>query len=128
MLAPPAERREHLDETLAFALELDPDFAMFTPTVPLPGAALYEELLASGCGVPDYDHHLQNFQDILYAPAPFTIEELEVFRSLCYRRFYLRPRYLCRMAGNLMNWDSMRRAAAAIRRIPAILRRTWREG
>jgi radical SAM superfamily enzyme YgiQ (UPF0313 family) len=114
MLAPPAERREHLEETLAFALELSPDFAMFTPTVPLPGATLYEELIASGCGVPDYDHQLQNFQDILYAPSPFTIQELEEFRSRCYRRFYLRPGYLFRLAGKLANWDSVKRALEAI--------------
>lgn len=128
MLAPPAERREHLEETLAFALELDPDFAMFTPTVPLPGAILYEELLASGCGVPDYDHHLQNFQNILYAPAPFTIEELEEFRSLCYRRFFLRPRYMVRMMRNVMNWDSLKRSLEAIRQFPALLKRSRRPG
>ena len=117
MLAPPAERREHLEETLAFALELSPDFAMFTPTVPLPGAALYEELIACGCGVPDYDHQLQNFQEILYAPAPFTIRELAEFRSLCYRRFYLRPGYLFRLARRLANWDSVKRAR---RRLPLL--------
>jgi anaerobic magnesium-protoporphyrin IX monomethyl ester cyclase len=125
MLAPPAECRQHLDETLAFALELDPDFAMFTPTVPLPGATLYEELLANGCGVPDYDHHLQNFQSILYAPPPFTIAELEEFRSECYRRFYFRPKYLCRFAANLLNWDSIRRGWEALGQLPAIFRRAW---
>ena len=123
MLAPPAERREHLEETLDFALELDPDFAMFTPTVPLPGARLYDELLRDGCGVPDYDHHLQNFQDILYAPPPFSIAELTEFRALCYRRFYLRPRYVLRMARNCLNWDSLRRGGEALRELTAGLRR-----
>ncbi len=123
MLAPPAERCEHLDETLAFALELDPDFAMFTPTVPLPGAALYEELLHDGAGVPDYDHQLQNFQDILYAPPPFTVRELEEFRSLCYRRFYLRPRYVCRMLPKLLSWDSMKRGGEALGQLALMWRR-----
>jgi radical SAM superfamily enzyme YgiQ (UPF0313 family) len=123
MLAPPAERREHLDETLAFALELDPDFAMFTPTLPLPGAALYDELLQAGVPLPDYDHQLQNFQTILYAPPPFSVRELEEFRSLCYRRFYFRPSYLCRMVPKLLNWDSAQRGWEAVRQIPLVWRR-----
>ena len=108
MLAPPAECREHLEETLAFALELDPDFAMFTPTVPLPGAALYEELLHSGCGVPDYDHQLQNFQEILYAPPPFTIERAAEFPPPLLSPFLPAAALsVPPVAAELMNWDSL---------------------
>ena len=97
---------------------------MFTPTVPLPGATLYEELLHGGFAVPDYDRQLQNFQEILYAPPPFTAEELAEFRRRCYRRFYMRPRYLCRMLPRLMRWDSLRRSGEAMRQLCSF----WRQG
>lgn len=121
MLAPPAEKREHLEETLQFALELDPDFAMFLATVPLPGSALYDELLNNGSGVPDYDHQLQNFLEVFYAPPPFTREELQAFVDLCYRRYYFRFSYLRRMLPNLMNFDSVRRGWEAMRQLPVML-------
>lgn len=123
MLAPPAEKREHLQETLDFALELDPDFAMFLPTVPLPGSELYRELVESGSGPPEYDHRPQNFQEVLYAPPPFTIRELEEFRSLCYRKFYFRPSYFRRMLPNVLNLDSLKRAWEAVRQVPLLVLR-----
>ncbi len=120
MLAPPAERHEHLQETLDFALELDPDFAMFLPTVPLPGSALYEELTEQGCEPPTYDHDLQNFQEVLYAPPPFTIEELSDFRGLCYRKFYFRASYFRRMLPMLLTLDSVKRSFEAMRQLPKL--------
>jgi len=125
MLAPPAERYEHLQETLEFALELDPDFAMFLPTVPLPGSALYDELQSHQCGAPDYDHQCHNFQQVLYAPPPFTIDELEAFRSLCYRRFYFRPSYVLRVLPNLLTSDAIQRLWEAMHQFPAFVRQTW---
>lgn len=122
MLAPPAEKHSHLQETLDFALELNPHFAMFLPTIPLPGSRLYDELVAEGRDPPDYDHELQDFQQVLYAPPPFTREELDAFRGLCYRKFYFRPSYILRFLPYLMNLDSMRRGFEAMRQLPRFLR------
>ena len=124
MLAPPAEKHEHLQETLDFALELDPDFAMFLPTVPLPGSRLYRELVENDCGAPDYDHQPQNFQEVLYAPPPFSIDELEAFRSLCYRKFYFRPGYLWRMLPSLLTLDALKRSPEAVFQLPRLFRPT----
>ena len=124
MLAPPAEKHEHLQETLDFALELDPDFAMFLPTVPLPGSRLYQELVESDFPAPDYDRQLQNFQEVLYAPPPFTFDELEAFRSLCYRKFYFRPGYLWRMLPNLLTLDALKRSWEAVHQLPRLFRPT----
>ena len=124
MLAPPAERREHLEETLEFALELDPDFAMFLPTVPLPGSALYEELSVAGSGAPDYDRCAPNFQEVQYAPPPFSVEELQEFVELCYRKYYFRPSYFRRMLPNLLNLDTLKRGWEALGQLPAMYFRT----
>jgi len=109
MLAPPAECIEHLEETLRFALELDPDFAMFLPTVPLPGSALYGELVEQGCDISNYDCQTPDFQRVQYAPPPFSVEQLQDFVDLCYRKYYFRPSYVLRMLPKLMNLDSVKR-------------------
>jgi len=124
MLAPPAEQPEHLQETFDFAMELDPDFAMFLPTVPLPGSRLYRELVGQGCKLPDYDHEVPNFQRVQYAPPPFSVEQLEAFRGMCYRKFYLRPRYIWRMLPLLFSRDALRRGWEALGQLPQILRYT----
>ncbi len=123
MLAPPAEKVEHLEETLEFALELDPHFAMFLPTVPLPGSALYQELQDNQCGPPEFDHQPQNFQEVLYAPPPFTIEQLEEFRGRCYRKFYCRMSYVRKMLPSLLSRDAFRRAGEAARQLPVMFLR-----
>ena len=115
--APPAEKHEHLKETLDFALELNPDFAMFLPTVPLPGSALYQELLEQGLA-PDYDHQPQSFQQVLYAPPPFSLDQLQAIVDHCYRKYYFRASYVWRMLPNLMSRDALRRGPEAFRQLP----------
>jgi radical SAM superfamily enzyme YgiQ (UPF0313 family) len=82
MLAPPAEKHEHLQETLDF------------------------------------------FQEVLYAPPPFCIEELQQFVGLCYRKFYFRMRYFRRVLPYLLNMDAAKRAGEAVRQLPAMFLQT----
>ena len=44
----PGETLETMDQTIDYAIELDPDFANFYPAVPYPGTALYDKAVRDG--------------------------------------------------------------------------------
>ncbi|HEX6973864.1 MAG TPA: radical SAM protein, partial [Vicinamibacterales bacterium] len=44
----PGETPETMDQTVEYAIELDPDFANFYPAVPYPGTSLYDKALRDG--------------------------------------------------------------------------------
>lgn len=98
ILGCPGEGPTETERTTRFALELDPDYAVFSAMIPFPGTELYRQGLASGL-YPD-DH----WQTFAARPTPdfrprlwterFTAEELFEAVERAYRRFYLRPRYI----------------------------------
>lgn len=98
MLGSPGEKRDHILETIDFALALNPDFAQFTITTPFPGTELYEKGLGLGLLKEDY------WQKFAQDPSPNFItpvweenlsrEELLELFQLAHKRFYLRPRYI----------------------------------
>ena len=44
----PGETLETMDQTINYAVNLDPDFANFYPAVPYPGTALYDKCVSDG--------------------------------------------------------------------------------
>jgi radical SAM superfamily enzyme YgiQ (UPF0313 family) len=105
MLGLPGESREQINNTIAFALELDPNYVQFSITIPLPGTDLYT--LGMERGLFSRDH----WREFARNPTPdfsppawhevFSPQELESLLELAYRRFYLRPRYVWRRLRNL---------------------------
>jgi radical SAM superfamily enzyme YgiQ (UPF0313 family) len=99
----PGETPATMDQTVEYAIELEPDFANFYPAVPYPGTALYDKcvregLLASGDGVDwsrlEYSYYVLDGNGLNGQLVMDAIERAK-------RRFYLRPRYIARHAGDL---------------------------
>lgn len=92
------ETPENIEETIAFALELDLDSAGFGLMVPFPGTAEFERYEQEGrlltrdwgdydvLGKPVYNHGRISYEQLASAPRR------------AYRRFYLRPRIIARYA------------------------------
>ena len=53
-----------MHKTIDFAMELDPDYATFSITIPYAGTEMYEEALASGLISEDY------WKDYALSPVP----------------------------------------------------------
>lgn len=89
-----------------FAIELDPDFAIFTPLTPFPGTPLYEEAEREGLlETRDFSKYdLAHAVMRTYYLSPREVEEL---MSLCYRKFYGRP---LKVARGLLSKNKFRRA------------------
>lgn len=88
MIGLPGDTKETVKQTINFAKELNPHVALFSPTIPLPGTALYEDYLKRGLLKGGYIW--QNF----FFPVNTTTLTNKEIQDLCreaYRRFYWRP-------------------------------------
>jgi len=102
------ETRETIEQTINFALELDPDVAKFHIVKPYPGSELYREMQEQGL--------IQDFDPERYAIHTFPVHHTaalsaeEIYQSLqrAYRKFYFRPRVLFRHLRRLNSWNRVR--------------------
>ncbi|MGC9114331.1 MAG: B12-binding domain-containing radical SAM protein [Candidatus Micrarchaeia archaeon] len=95
MIGNPGETKETIEKTINFALELDPDLAMFNITVPYPGTRMFawakENKLLKTEDWDDYDLSKQ----VMSLPT-ISNEDLQKYYATAYRRFFLRPKYVLR--------------------------------
>jgi len=121
MLGCPHEKTsEDVLRTIDFAVELDPDFALFGILTPYPDTELYEEGLKKGLFKVDYwrEYALEPRAD--FAPRfweeHLTREELLELVRVAYKRFYVRPRYVLRKLSSVTSpRDFLRKARAGLR-------------
>jgi hopanoid biosynthesis associated radical SAM protein HpnJ len=113
----PGETRETIEETIAFATEINPHTVQASIAAPYPGTALYRQALESGW----LDHanaELIDDRGVQVAPLHYPhLGHQEIFQSVeeFYRRFYFRaPKIAAIVAEMVLS--------------PAVMRRRLREG
>jgi radical SAM superfamily enzyme YgiQ (UPF0313 family) len=101
----PADTEESMEDTIQFALELDPDMANFMIAAPFPGTELWEIARRDGrlfsMDWRDYAIHDERARYELPTLPPELVERKWHEAN---RRFYLRPRQLWRKAINPDTW------------------------
>lgn len=108
----PGETLETMERTTAYAIDLDPDFANFYPAVPYPGTDLYAKATRDGLLVSDdwtrmeYSYYLLRDGDINETTVMAALQRAR-------RKFFLRPRYLARNAGDLVKLAFTKRHVVA---------------
>ena len=101
ILGYPGDTPASLDRTIDYAIELDPDFANFYPAVPYPGTELYAKAKRAGLlGREDWSRMEYSY----YLLSGNVLDEPTVMGAInrAKRRFYLRPAYLGRHAGDVL--------------------------
>lgn len=98
MLGLPGENEEDFERTLKLAIDLDPDYANFSVTIPYPGTELYRDALAKG--IIEYDiwkefveHPTPDMEMPVYEERYSRAELLQFHRQVIHR-FYFRRKYL----------------------------------
>ncbi|MEJ2208287.1 MAG: radical SAM protein [Anaerolineae bacterium] len=93
----PGETEETMEDTIRFAIELDPVVANFSIATPFPGTAMYETVKAQGRILAD------DWDDFVFFEGKARFEMPELPAELverkwkeAYRRFYLRPQRIAR--------------------------------
>lgn len=97
----PGETAESMERTTAYALDLDPDFANFYPAVPYPGTDLYLKAKREGI-LASEDWALMEYS--YYVLRTNGLDESAVMGAIqrARRKFFLRPKYVMRHAGDLV--------------------------
>lgn len=99
MLGLPTETEKDLKETINFAIGLNPDYAKFAITIPLPGTQMFEMMHAKG-QIKTKDWAKYNFSASakeLYDHDSLSWELLGKYYDISHRRFYFRPEYISKM-------------------------------
>jgi anaerobic magnesium-protoporphyrin IX monomethyl ester cyclase len=100
ILGYPGDDKASLERTIDYAIDLDPDFANFYPAVPYPGTDLYAKAKRDGLLASEewsrmeYSYYLLRGNGL---DEPTVMDAINRGR----RRFYLRPAYLARHAGDV---------------------------
>ncbi len=89
MLGLPGETPEKAKQTVSFAIELDPTYAIFYATHPRAGTELYDIARNSGAFM---DENFRGMSKVTYVPEGYKdAKQLERTIQFAYRKFYLRP-------------------------------------
>jgi len=98
LIGAPSETKQTVQDTINFAIELNPDIATFNNLTPLPGSQLYDYYDSKGALLTkDWRHYNYFFykdRDPVYTHPTLTWDELRKLRTKAYRSFYYRPGYV----------------------------------
>lgn len=88
----PGETRETMQDTIDFAIELDPLIANFSMMTPYPGTKVWQEVRSKGrMLIEDWEDYVFFEQKARYEMGEMTAELVEEMYRKAYRQFYLRP-------------------------------------
>jgi len=122
VLGLPGETRETALESLAFALELDPDYAMFSVLMPVVGSRIFDQAVKEGKINPvTYrgGHYLSTYagpEEIVEVCGLKAAELAGLMRSFN-RKFYSRPGYALRRLASVRSFAELRNLARGARHI-----------
>ena len=117
ILGLPGETKETIEETIRFAIEVNPHTIQISLAAPYPGTFLYKQALENGWLV-DENARLLTESGMQVASLSYPhLSHTEIFQSVddFYKRFYFRAPKIASIAGEMV-------------RSPQILRRRLREG
>lgn len=102
----PGETYQEALKTIDFAIELDPHYANFHSMTPFPGTELYENINEYGTMSMDTDDY--TFEGAAFVPFTMTREQIDELRTLAFRKFYSRPKFIVRRLFEIRSWYDFR--------------------
>ncbi|HWE61358.1 MAG TPA: hopanoid biosynthesis associated radical SAM protein HpnJ [Chloroflexota bacterium] len=102
ILGLPGETRETMRQTIEFAQAMDLDTIQVSLATPYPGTELYTQALANGWLKSDSLIDSHGFQDAAMQYPGLSTEEIYATVEDFYKQFYLRPRPIFRMLGQMV--------------------------
>jgi radical SAM superfamily enzyme YgiQ (UPF0313 family) len=103
ILGLPGETKETIEETIRYALELDPYSIQVSLVAPYPGTEMYAQGIKEGWIVREGGHLLKDgIQNAAVSYDALSREYIFEAVERFYRRFYLRPRPVLRMMQEML--------------------------
>ena len=128
ILGHPGETREQAKKTIELALDLDPEYVVFTSLMPQPGSAVYQEAVADGA-FPDYLREFSRIPvpDLFFRVWETGMKEEEIFELMLsgLARFYFRPSYLWKRIRGVKSLEDLRTKSALGLRLGYRMIHSW---
>ena len=103
-----------MQDTINFAIELDPLIANFSMMTPYPGTKVYEIVNREGkLLMTDWEDYVFFEQKARYEMGEMTAEVVEDMYRKAYRQFYLRPRPSCAVSSPKTSGSTCRATCAS---------------
>jgi hopanoid biosynthesis associated radical SAM protein HpnJ len=113
ILGLPGETAETINETIDFAVDINPHTIQVSLAAPYPGTELYKQAVDNGWLVANDSLNLVNTQGVQLAPLSFpglAAEQIYASVAVFYRRFYFRPRKIAELTAEMMtSWEMTKR-------------------
>ncbi len=105
ILGLPNESKEDVLKTIAYAKELNIDYASFNIAAPLPGSSI-KRMAIEEKRLSEDDHHYDSMgKSKVLSSNLLSNEELVELKNYAVRSFYLRPGYLMKRLSRLRSWE-----------------------
>ncbi|HIJ65993.1 MAG TPA: radical SAM protein [Candidatus Hydrogenedentes bacterium] len=115
MLGNVGETETDMKATVAFCLELDPDYAQFTIATPYPGTEMYRQIEEGGEFLFDSWEDLASYGNLAFTMGDLTPEGVGRMYRQALRRFYFRPKYVLRQGCQSFTWTGLKHRIKATR-------------
>lgn len=118
MIGCPHEKtRDDIKQTIDFAIELDPAYALFGILTPYPNTAIYDQGVKAGILDPEHwkkflENPTPDFKPQVWTES-FTAQELSEMCDQAFKRFYIRPKQMFRKLLEIKNFGDMARKLKA---------------
>jgi hopanoid biosynthesis associated radical SAM protein HpnJ len=113
ILGLPGETHETIQETIRYAVDINPHTIQVSLAAPYPGTELYQQAVANGWLTDNQNASLVNKQGVQLSPLSYPnlgAEEIYAAVETFYRRFYFRPRKIVELTGEMMrSWEMTKR-------------------
>jgi len=121
MLGSPGETKQEIEQTIAFAKELNPDVAHFAITIPFPGTEMFS--MASEYGNLNFeswsDFHF--FRSAVFESREFDIDYIKKTLKRAYLAFYFRPSYIIHQLRITRSLPQLKRKLRGLRLLRNVL-------
>lgn len=112
MFGLPGEDIQAMEQTIKFANEVDPHFANFGVTVPLPGTQLYNMLKDGGHLIEDTQEGVTSgyysIKEGHYTMGNLKPEDILKIQKKAYKKFYFRPKKMIELAFTIRSLRELR--------------------
>ncbi|MFH1523303.1 MAG: radical SAM protein [Patescibacteria group bacterium] len=98
------ETEDTIKRTIDFAIELDPNEAIFNITIPYPGTEMFFWAKEKGY-IKSFNWDDYSYSNVVLELPGLNREKLQYYYNLAHRKFYFRPKIILRRLSNIRSWD-----------------------
>lgn len=107
----PGDTKESMQKTIDFAKEVNPHWANFGVTTPLPGTELYRDLVKAGKIKEENDDTITSgyyaIKEAYFDTDAVTKDEIMIYQKKAWREFYFRPHKIIDLLSTIRSWREL---------------------